>query len=1162
VIGLDPSGPVEVISATMAGDQAVRLVVRTAADELRESVVFRDKESDLEIELPSSKFSFTADALQFRLASEARRISLAHLFDPMQAVFSSSIEPLPHQIKAVYQDMLPRQPLRFLLADDPGAGKTVMAGLLIKELMLRGDVKRCLIVAPGSLVQQWQDELDEKFSLPFDILTRSDIDNSRTGNPFTERDLWIARVHQLSRDELLQAKATDQPWDLVIVDEAHRLSAHGFGGDVHKTQLYQLGEKLGAATRNLLLMTATPHNGKDEDFQLFMSLLDTDRFVGKPRDGLRTGDVDDLMRRMVKEELRRFDGTALFPERIAKTVEYPLSPLEARLYEDVTEYVTNQMNRADAIADEVGGKQRRNRVGFALTVLQRRLASSPEAIYQSLLRRRKRLEDRIVDEKSSRRRAELAREAELDRVIAALETDPDAEFDFDGQSFEEVEDEILDDATLARTVAELEIEVKELRRLELLADQVRRSGTDKKWSELLSVFEAPEMRHPDGSLRKLIIFTEHRDTLNYLTAKLRTHIGRPEAVECISGSTGRDERRRIQVRFTNEPECTVLVATDAAGEGVNLQCAHLLVNYDLPWNPNRIEQRFGRIHRIGQTDVCFMWNLVSSDTREGKVFTRLLAKIEEQRVALGGKVYNVLGEALSATTLRDLLIDAIRHNEDPEVRDRINKVLDARIGDGLRELLEQHALAHDLIDDRVLHQVRADMDEALARRLQPHHIKQFFTGAFTWLGGRLSPRETGRFEITNVPRDIRDHDRLAGRGLPVARSYERVTFDRERITQPGLPTAALLAPGQPLLDAIVGITSARLGALLEEGAVLVDPNDPSTEPWVLVYLEHAIGDGRVDRHGIQQIVSRRFEFISLRADGTGSAIEGAPYLDHRAPRADEVEAVAAARNLQWLATDLTDRAESLAIIDAVPAHLAQVRALTEARVERTRRLVRQRLQSEINHWDGRARELRLLAEAGKDVKTSPDEANRIAEELAVRLDRRMRELDLEVSLDPKAPRVTGAALVVPQGFLDVQRGEPAVEVEHRAKETKEVERRAVDRVLEIEEFLGRNPKEMPFNNPGYDIECHLDDGHKIFIEVKGRISGSETVSPTYTEVIRARNSPENHFLALVEVHPEGGETVRYVAGEVFSAAAGEPGWAVASLTLSWKDLWERGHEPS
>ncbi len=369
---------------------------------------------------------------------------MAGLFDPMLAVATSDVQPLPHQIRAVYGELLPRTPLRFLLADDPGAGKTIMAGLYIKELLLRDDVKQCLIIAPGGLVEQWQDELFFKFGLRFDLLTNQLIDAQANFNVFETNPLLIARMDQLSRNEQLQAQLKETEWDLIIVDEAHRMGAHYFGGELRKTKRFLLGEMLGQITRHLLLMTATPHSGKEEDFQLFLTLLDRDRFEGKQK---KSADISGIMRRMVKEDLLTFEGKKLFPERIAETVPYELTALEYDLYEDVTHYVREGMNRAD----RVGGK-RKNTVGFALTVLQRRLASSPEAIYRSLVRRSERLERKKQEIQNGTYR-------EADPNIDLSEIDDD---EFNAEEIEAAEEELLDAATAAQTVEELNAELLEL----------------------------------------------------------------------------------------------------------------------------------------------------------------------------------------------------------------------------------------------------------------------------------------------------------------------------------------------------------------------------------------------------------------------------------------------------------------------------------------------------------------------------------------------------------------------------------------------------------------------------------------------------------------------------------------------------------------------------
>ena len=1173
VRGIDSAGPVQVVAVSWHGTQAVTLTYRDADHLVQERMLFRSDEVNLRIEEGTSRsWSFDADGGLFQLVAEARRIRMAHLFDPYVALTSSQVRPLPHQITAVYGTMLGRHPLRFLLADDPGSGKTIMAGLYLKELMIRGDVERCLIVAPGSLVVQWQDELYEKFGLRFDIVTKDMLDNSLAGDVFAERNLLIARVDQLARREDLVERLQDVEWDLVIVDEAHRMSAHHYGNEIKKTKKYQLGEVLGATSRHFLLMTATPHAGKEEDFQLFLALLDSDRFEGRFRDGVHSVDTGDLMRRKVKENLLTFEGKPLFPERRATTVEYQLSAREMRLYAQVTDYVRDQMNRADRLKDEGQGR-RGNTVGFALTLLQRRLASSPEAIYQSLSRRRKRLEQRVIDERAAARAATLGLTPGEERLSTLMGTDAEGEFDVDdwddieGTEREELEAEIVDAATAAATVAELEVEIDALKSLEHLAFELRGSGVDAKWVQLSGLLsDNQEMFDEHGERRKLIIFTEHRDTMNYLVDRLRTFIGDHDAVVNISGSTAREERRAIQQRFTQDRDVTILVATDAAGEGINLQRAHLLINYDLPWNPNRIEQRFGRVHRIGQTETCHMWNLVAADTREAQVYLRLLDKIEEQRKAYKGQIFDVLGEVMSGAELRGLLIDAIRYGERPEVRERINRVINEKIGDEVRELIEHPPLATEAMAFAEVERIRFEMEEASARRLQPFYVRRFFGLALEHLGGRLVEREPGRFEIPNVPQAVRQRDRRIGSGTPVGTAYERATFDKDLVRVPGAPLADLIAPGHPLLAATIDVVIERNRALLRQGTILVDESDEGTTPRVLVMLEHAIADDRPSRDQPYTVVSRRFEFVEIAREGSAVTAGYAPYLDYR-PVADD-ERATATRLLDdpWFETDLEAVGQQVAIEEAVPAHLAKVRLHTETRLDTTEQQVKERLRREIDHWDFRAADLRERMEAGQTPKMNVDQAQRRAEELSLRLENRLGDIARQRSLRALPPVVVGGALVIPAGLL--RAGDGTTEPDEFAISRAEVERRAVEAVLAAEERRGWDAVDMNTvqpNHPGFDIRSIRpgrdgEPGEIRFIEVKGRIAGADTVTVSCNEILTGLNEPDKFMLALVRVSPDGADEVRYVERPFEDQTESSLG-IVASINFSWSQLWERGEEP-
>lgn len=1173
VCGILPDGLVTVVNVQWHGSAAVELTYKTPEGKVANELLYRHDEERIEVATAGRPWSFDGDGGLFRLVSEAQRIRLAHLFDPVLAVHTSVVEPLPHQITAVYESMLPRQPLRFLLADDPGAGKTIMAGLLMKELIVRGDLQRCLVVCPGSLAEQWQDELYRRFQLPFEILTNDKLEAARTGNWFQENNLVIARLDKLSRDEDVQQKlqAPDCRWDLVVCDEAHKLSATFFGGEVKYTKRYRLGQMLSSLTRHFLLMTATPHNGKEEDFQLFMALLDGDRFEGRFRDGTHTADVSDLMRRMVKERLLKFDGKPLFPERIAYTVPYKLSDPEARLYREVSDYVREEFNRADALQND----KRAGTVGFALTILQRRLASSPEAIYQSLRRRRERLESRLREMEILQRGAEIGAMLSAGRVLDADDVE-----DLDDAPDNEVqaaEEEILDQATAARSIGELKIEIDTLKRLEALALSIRRSGEDKKWRELASLLSEiftptliangfaedaepydagiPTIPKPSPSPRqKLVLFTEHRDTLNYLEGRITTLLGRKEAVVAIHGGLGREERKKAEEAFKHDPEVKVLLATDAAGEGINLQRAHLMVNYDLPWNPNRLEQRFGRIHRIGQTEVCHLWNLVAEETREGDVYRKLLEKLEQARQALGGQVFDVLGKLqFDGRPLRELLIDAIRYGERPEVRARLDQVIDDAVTrDHLCGLLEDGALAQDSMDVSRVNRIREEMERAEARRLQPHYIESFFLEAFRRLGGTTKQREPRRYEITHVPAPIRNRDRLIGLGEPVLPRYERIAFEKALVAPLGQPLAAFVCPGHPLLDSVLDLTLERHRDLLRRGTILVDERDVGTRPRLLFTLEHAIQDGAVTRGGERRIVSKRMLYVEIDGTGTPRPLRHAPYLDFRPLKEGEpdIDAILARPECAWIGPDLEAKAVGYAVGTVVPEHLAEVKERKLALLAKTEAAVKDRLTKEITYWDHRAEQLKHQERAGKTNATlNSGEARKRADALQARLEKRLDDIKQERRMSPLPPVALGGLLVVPAGLLLTMAGTPPAQPSHPV-DTMAAAARARAIIMEIERGLGFEPIDREFEKLGYDIESRVPGtGRLRFIEVKGRITGADTITVTRNEILTSLNKPDDFILAVVEFDGPG-HRVHYIR-QPFSR---EPDFEVTSVNYSFAGL--------
>ncbi len=1148
--GLEPSTVATVIAVVPIADGAVRVIYQTPDGTLKERLLGRTDEASVAVAISERPWSFDGDGEAFKLTVEAKRIDLAFLFDPMMAVHTSNVEPLPHQITAVYEAMLPRQPLRFVLADDPGAGKTIMAGLYIRELIMRADARRIVIVAPGSLVEQWREELFEKFGLEFRVFTRDLEVATPSGNPFEDIDHLIVRLDQMARNEELQEKLCAAGWDLVVFDEAHKLAAHFFGNKMQKTGRFKLAEKLGAQTRHLLLMTATPHSGKEEDFQLFLSLLDSDRFYGKFRDGVHKVDCSDLIRRMVKEKLVKFDSTPLFPERKAYTVNYQLSDLEAALYEAVTDYVKTEMGKAD----QLDGK-RKGSVGFALTSLQRRLASSPEAIFQSLKRRRERLERRLREEKTGARGQKLLAETLIDV--------PEDEDDCNAEEQETMEETLVIQATASQTISQLEAEISILHSLEQQAKGLVASGKDRKWDELSRILQnEPQMRDAGGRMRKIIIFSEHRDTLNYLHKKIAGVLGSHDAIVVIHGAVHRDDRRKSQELFRSDPEIRVLVATDAAGEGINLQNANLMVNYDLPWNPNRLEQRFGRIHRIGQQEVCHLWNLVAKETREGDVYFRLLEKLQVVSEALKGEVFNVLGEVFDGISLKDLLLEAIRYGDKPEVRARLSQKIDIALDlDHLKEILERDALAQESFSAERLFAVKEEMEKAEARRLQPFFVRSFFMKGFESLGGSIYPRESGRFEITNVPAELRERDRLiTGRNrrdlAPVLRRYERVCFTKESVRpvdKPGFAFANMIHPGHPLMLALSDLLLEQHANLLRQGTILVDPADDGDQPSLLFLLTHEVksGDGMV--------ISKRLQFVRVLPDGSTTFAGWAPHLDLEPLASAQRPLLAETLAAPWLNSGLENRALALAASTLVPQHFSEVADRRIAHVDKTLAAVHERLTKEINFWSDRFEKLTDDKKAGKDVRLNLENVRRTLSDLEARLEHRKKELLSMRHVSSATPVVLSGALVIPAGLIRVLQGEPAscgstFSADPAARSR--IEQLAMQAVRQSEESRGRRVVDVSAQKCGWDITSYPPaiDGKQPesrHIEVKGRIKGATTITVTRNEMLYALNQAEKFVLAIVQVDENEQIDGPYYLRNPFDA---EPGWGVSSVNYNIQDL--------
>jgi superfamily II DNA or RNA helicase len=789
---------------------------------------------------------FNGDPARFRLGVEARRIDIAFAYE-MAGVAVSNIQPLPHQLEAVYDCFLREPRLRFLLADDPGAGKTIMAGLYMKELILRRAGDRILVVSPANLRPQWVRELAERFQLDFVQLGADHFDASLAENPWDQFDKVVVSRDFLRTDRAREAfDAAGRPWDLTVVDEAHgfTISVDGKGYINRKSERYKAAELVARRTHRLILMTATPHSGRDYSLWALLRLLDLDAWGDRcPR---KVEVPTQQFRKVSKEIMRDMAGNKLFKDRHPRRAEYEIAGRELELYHQVTDFVAGKLR-------EIRGERSKTTAGFALTTMQRRVASSTRAIRRTLERRLARIDKALEDPAAYLR----GRKAFQDAVLG----DAEELEDLDENARWEAEESALAD-WLPDTVSELDAERAALRPLLALAQEVEDSRSERKLTELLEVVNSLGLK--EDRSRQLLIFTEHKDTLDYLVENLASNF----EVAQIHGQMKLPERIE-QERYFRET-AQIMVATEAAGEGINLQFCHLMVNYDIPWNPNRLEQRMGRIHRIGQTDDVYIFNLIATNTREGYVLSVLLHKMENMGVALGDKVFDVVGQAIG-TNLRQVLEAVIAEEitKEQAAESFGGSEVDPATKARAEELLES-ALARDHLDWQ---RERSRAARAEERRLPPTYFERFFVEAIAYAGGRVTRRlDPGTWRVDRTPNVLVARSRTASGLRQIAPEYKRLTFDKAIAARPrssedetALSAAELCGPGHPLFDALLTYVIERTASDVANGAVFLDPD--VNEPILLRFLTGDVMDGN------GEIVRRTLGAARARS---GGQLEPAP----------------------------------------------------------------------------------------------------------------------------------------------------------------------------------------------------------------------------------------------------------------------------------------------
>ncbi|MFI7430711.1 helicase-related protein [Micromonospora sp. NPDC049836] len=1045
---------------------------------------------DLQVVDEPDKSRFDGDPALFRLGVEARRIRTAFNHD-YAALAVSNVQPLPHQLDAVYGAFLSQPRLRFLLADDPGAGKTIMAGLYVKELDLRRSADRILIVTPANLRPQWARELKERFDLDFDLIDSATFEANPSKNPWDHFHRCIVSRDFLKTGRAKEAfDAAELAWDLAIVDEAHgytvQVDARRF--IEKKSERYKAAESISRKAHRLLLLTATPHSGKDASLWSLLRLLDMDAAGDRCPKNVQV--PEHAYRKVPKEGMRDMAGNKLFKPRHPKTVPYTLEDGtdEKRLYDEVTDFVQTRLA-------EIKGDGSKNAAGFALTTMQRRLASSARAIRRTLERRLERIEKALEDpEGYLRARMEKAK-AKGKSVVEPL--DPDEVEDLTEEDLWKMEEDALA-ASLPGTVFELEAERQLLQPLVDMAVALDEARAEKKLTELLDVVQELKLR--DDRTKQLLIFTEHKDTLDMLVEVLSKDF----EVAAIHGGLRLAERIEQERLFRERAQ--IMVATEAAGEGINLQFCHLMVNYDIPWNPNRLEQRMGRIHRIGQTEDVYVFNLVAENTREGKVLATLLKKLERMSETLPDAVFDVIGELFAGVRLKDLMDQVVAGDRDPDEAVELlggpGPELGAKLRERAEKLLADNALASHFLDWEA---TKARADRASERRLPPGYFERFFTDAITAAGGKVDRRlDPGTWRITRTPDVLVAKSRANSSLRRIAPEYGRLTFDKAVLARPRrgddeakLPPPELCGPGHPLFDALVDWASERARDALKAGCVLVDPDADAARVVRFVEGDVVDGNGELAYRSMHAIVTdiagvnRQADFQSLYDLALPDRRTLSP-ADLAVPEQDATAMWARQHVLENRYQDSVAKREAEVSIQAdflrrsFTALLAEAdTAIDDAEVE---------VDKGVQGAEGRLRK----AELAKAT-------------LQAKRDTRLAETDRARSVTRGPVRVLGTCVTVPPGNTAAVGAN-----DRRGLSDPEIEAIAVRVATKYEE--GRHPAvvvvSVERDNVGFDLLSTLNGTQRRCIEVKGR-AGVGSVELTWGEYQKAVELGPDYWLYVV-----------------------------------------------